>query len=337
MHHVTLKQLRVLAAIAKSGKITSAARHLGVTPPAVTLQLKLLEENVGMPLFDRSSQGLRPTDAGIYMLETEARIASALVECDEGLKQLKGLGRGRVSLGIVSTTKYFAPLALAAFSRENPDIELELLVGHRDEITAALTNLKLDMAIMGRPPKKIELERQVMGDHPHVIIAAPDHRLASRGRIPLRWLVNDTFLLRESGSGTRILTDQMFAKADLAPSFGMVFGSNETIKQAVMAGLGVAFISAHTVAAEVAQRRIVVLPVTGLPVVRKWYLLRAKAKHLLPAGTALWGFLAKHGGRFPPDVSALVRRPKSRAVGRKPLHRTKSRAASRRRHSSVAK
>ena len=173
------------------------------------------------------------------------------------------------------------------------------------------------MAIMGRPPKKIELERQVIGDHPHVIIGPPDHRLASRSRIPLRWLVNDTFLLRESGSDTRILTDQMFAKADLAPSFGMEFGSNETIKQAVMAGLGVAFISAHTVAAEVAQGRMIVLQVTGLPVVRKWYLLRAKAKHLLPAGTALWKFLVKHGERFPPDVSALVGRSKSRARSRK--------------------
>ncbi len=165
------------------------------------------------------------------------------------------------------------------------------------------------MAIMGRPPKKIELERQVIGDHPHVIIGPPDHRLASRSRIPLRWLVNDTFLLRESGSDTRILTDQMFAKADLAPSFGMEFGSNETIKQAVMAGLGVA--------AEVAQGRMIVLQVTGLPVVRKWYLLRAKAKHLLPAGTALWKFLVKHGERFPPDVSALVGRSKSRARSRK--------------------
>lgn len=316
MRNVTLKQLGVLATIAKSGKITSAARDLGVTPPAVTLQLKLLEDSVGMPLFDRSSRGLRPTDAGRYMLEREARIASTLAECKEGLQQLKGLGRGRVSIGIVSTTKYFAPLALAAFSRENPSIELGLLVAHRNEIIEVLTNLKLDMAIMGRPSKTIELERQVIGDHPHVIIAAPDHRLAGKSRIPLRSLVNDTFLLRESGSGTRILTDQMLAKADLAPRLGMEFGSNETIKQAVMAGLGVAFISAHTVAAEVAQGRMIVLPVTGLPIVRKWYVLRAQAKHLLPAGTALWEFLVKHSGRFLPDVSALVGRPRPRAQPR---------------------
>jgi len=312
MRNATLKQLRVLAAIAKSGKITCAAKDLGVTPPAVSLQLKLLEKSAGMPLFDRSSQGLRPTDAGSYMLETQARIASALAECDEGLQQLKRLGRGRVSIGIVSTTKYFAPLALAAFSRENPSIELELLVAHRDEIIGALSSLKLDMAIMGRPPNTIELERQVIGDHPHVIIAAPDHPRANKSRVPLRSLFNDTFLLRESGSGTRILTDQMLAKTDLAPRFGMEFGSNETIKQAVMAGLGVAFISAHTVAAKVAQGRMIVLSIKGLPVVKKWYVLRSKAKHLLPRGTALWEFLIKNGERFLPDVSALIGRSKTR-------------------------
>jgi LysR family transcriptional regulator for metE and metH len=317
LRNLTLRQLRVLAAIARSGKITKAANELGVTPPAVTLQLKLLEESIGMPLFDRSHVGLRPTDAGSYMLEIEARIASALDECDEGLRQLKGLGRGRVSIGVVSTTKYFAPLALAAFARSNPGIALELLVGNRDETIAALTSFKLDMALMGRPPKSIELQQQEIGDHPHVIIAAPDHRLAGKSHIPLRSLINDTFLLREPGSGTRILTDQMFAKAELAPGFGMEFGSNETIKQAVMAGLGVAFISAHTVAAEVMQGRLAVLAVRGLPIVRKWYALRAKAKHLFPAGMALWEFLVKDGGRFLPDVSRLGSRPAPRVRPRK--------------------
>jgi DNA-binding transcriptional LysR family regulator len=308
LRNVTLKQLRVLAAIAKGGKITSAAGELGVTPPAVTLQLKLLEQSVGLPLFDRAHDGLRPTDAGRYMLEIAAHVASVLDEGDEGLRQLKGLGRGRVSIGVVSTTKYFAPLALAEFARANPGIQLELLVGNRDETIAALTGFKLDIAIMGRPPKTIEMEQQEIGDHPHVIIAAPGHRLAGKNHIPLRSLINETFLLREPGSGTRILTDQMFAKSELTPGFGMEFGSNETIKQAVMAGLGVAFISAHTVAAEVMQGRLVVLAARGLPIMRKWYALRAKAKHLLPAGTALWEFLVRDGGRFLPDVSLFAGR-----------------------------
>jgi LysR family transcriptional regulator, low CO2-responsive transcriptional regulator len=309
LRDVTLKQLRVLAAVAKTGKITGAASALGVTPPAVTLQLQQLERSVSLPLFDRSHVGLRPTDAGIYMLDVAERIASTLEECGEGLRQLQGLGRGRVSIGVVSTTKYFAPLALAEFARSHPGVELELLVDNRDEIIATLISFKIDMAIMGRPPETtIELEQQVMGEHPHVIIAPPSHPLAGKRQIVLRSLIHDKFLLRESGSGTRILTDQLFAKAGLAPSFAMEFGSNETIKQAVMAGLGIAFISAHTVAAEVEQGRLAVLRVKGLPLVRKWYVIRAKAKHLLPAGTALWEFLVKDGANFLPDAGPLLAR-----------------------------
>ena len=169
---VTLKQLRVFAAVAKSGKITAAANALGVTPPAVTLQLKLLEQSVGLPLFDRSQAGLRPTDAADYIMQLQARIESALDECDQELRALKGLGHGRVSIGVVSTTKYFAPQALAAFARQNPNIQLELLVGNRDETVAALENLSIDMAIMGRPPSTMELEKGVIGVHPHVIIAS---------------------------------------------------------------------------------------------------------------------------------------------------------------------
>lgn len=303
---VTLKQLRVFAAVAKSGRITAAANALGVTPPAVTLQLKLLEQSVGLPLFDRSQSGLRPTDAARYIMQLEARIESALDECDQELRALKGLGQGRVSIGVVSTTKYFAPQALAAFARQNPDVKLELSVGNRDETIAALESLSIDMAIMGRPPAAMELEKQDIGDHPHVIIAAPDHRLAGAKHIPLRALMGERFLLREAGSGTRILIDQIFAKADIVPELGMEFGSNETIKQAVMAGLGVAFISAHTVAVELQENRLTLLDVSGLPIFRKWFLLRAKAKHLLPPGSALWDFLMQNAESFLPDVSLLL-------------------------------
>jgi LysR family transcriptional regulator for metE and metH len=303
---VTLKQLRVFAAVAKSGRITAAANALGVTPPAVTLQLKLLEQSVGLPLFDRSQSGLRPTDAARYIMQLEARIESAMDECDQELRALKGLGQGRVSIGVVSTTKYFAPQALAAFARQNPDVKLELSVGNRDETIAALESLSIDMAIMGRPPATMELEKQDIGDHPHVIIAAPDHRLAGAKHIPLRALMGERFLLREAGSGTRILIDQIFAKADIVPELGMEFGSNETIKQAVMAGLGVAFISAHTVAVELQENRLTLLDVSGLPIFRKWFLLRAKAKHLLPPGSALWDFLMQNAESFLPDVSLLL-------------------------------
>jgi LysR family transcriptional regulator for metE and metH len=307
MRNVTLKQLRVLSAVARTGRITSAASALGVTPPAVTLQLRLLEESAGVPLFNRTRQGLRPTDAGIYVLGIQARIEAALSECSESLRLLRGLSSGRVSVGVVSTAKYFAPRVLVAFAEAHPQIDVRLIVGNREETIAALAQLELDIAVMGRPPENIEVEQQAIGDHPHVVIAAPQHRLASRRRLSLEALGGETFLVREPGSGTRSLMERMFAKAHMSPRIGMELGSNETIKQAVMAGLGIAFISAHTVAAEVEARRLSVLPVRGLPVVRRWYAVRNRQKQLLPAGTAMWDFLVSRGSDFLPDVSVLLR------------------------------
>jgi len=299
---VTLKQLRAVAAIAKNGKIVAAAKELGVTAPAVALQLKQLEDHVGLPLFDRSSLGLRPTDAGLCVMEIEGRVAATLGECDERLRELKGLGRGRVSLALVSTSKYFAPYALAAFARENPGIEFELIVGNRGETIAALTRFKADIAIMGRPPTEVRLHSQAIGAHPHVIIAPPTHACVGRPRMALQALMREPFLLRERGSGTRILADRLFAATELEPRVGMECGSNETIKQAVMAGLGIALISAHTIAAEVAGGRLAVLSVRGLPIVRKWYVLRMKTKQLLPAGQALWDFLVRDAAHFLPGA-----------------------------------
>jgi LysR family transcriptional regulator for metE and metH len=306
MRDVTLKQLRVLSAVARTGRITSAASALGVTPPAVTLQLQLLERSAGVPLFNRTRQGLRPTDAGTYVLGIQARIEAAISECSESLRLLKGLGSGRVSVGVVSTAKYFAPRMLAAFAQTHPQIEVRLVVGNREDTIAALAQLELDIAVMGRPPETIEVEKQAIGDHPHVVIAAPQHPLATRRRLPLDALGKETFLVREPGSGTRSLMERMLAKAGMAPRIGMELGSNETIKQAVMAGLGIAFISAHTVAAEVEAGRLWVLPVHGLPIVRRWYAVRNRDKQLLPAGVAMWEFLVSKGSGFLPDVSALL-------------------------------
>lgn len=302
MRDVTLKQLRGLAAIARSGKITAAANELGLTPPAVTLQLKLLEEAAGLALFERSRQGLRLTDAGLYVLAVQARIESALLECSESLSEMKGLSRGRVSVGVISTAKYFAPRAIAAFATAHPRVDVKLTEGNREEIIAALERFDLDIAIMGSPPDTLAVVQKVIGDHPFIIIAPAGHRLAARRRVTLAALANEKFLLREPGSGTRTLMERMFAKYEVVPRVGTEFGSNETIKQAVMAGLGLAFISAHTVAAEVAAGWLSVLPVEGLPVVRQWYAVRAKQKHLLPAGLAMWDFLMAEGAGFLPDV-----------------------------------
>ncbi|MDI4666082.1 LysR family transcriptional regulator [Xanthobacter autotrophicus] len=298
--HWTLKQLRLVALAAASGSYAKAAQDMGLSPPAVTAQMKALEEELGVPVFERADGRLRPTAAGAELLAAQQRIAHALQEAERAIAALKSPERGSVVVGVVSTAKYFAPMALAAFRRRRPEIELKLMIGNREEIIAGLVKLDLDVAIMGRPPAELEAETQILGDHPHVVIAPPEHRLIGR-RISPTDLAREPLLVREQGSGTRVLMERVFEEAGIAqPAIAMEIGSNETIKQAVMAGLGLSFISAHTVAAEVADGRLKVLDVQGLPVVRQWLVVRARDKRLLPAGRALLDFLAREGGSFLP-------------------------------------
>ncbi len=300
MRNVTLRQLRILSAVTKTGSMAGAARQLHVTPPAITVQMQQLEETAGLPLIERLGEGTTPTGAGEVLLRAAHRIEALLTECDQEIGQLKGIKGGRVSAGVVSTAKYFAPKALAAFKQQHPGVDLRLSVHNRQETIAALRDLALDLAVMGRPPENLDLESISLGDHPHIIIAAGNHPLAGR-KVSIAGLANETFFIREPGSGTRMLMESLFQKAGFTPNIGMEIGSNETIKQAVIAGLGIAFISAHTVAVELADGRLTELKVEGLPVMRKWYVVRLREKAVMPAADAMWKFLATEGHTFLPQ------------------------------------
>lgn len=302
---LSLRQLQAVAAIARLGKITSAANHLSVTPPAVTLQLQSIERIVGLSLFDRTPKGLRPTDAGRYFASLYARVESLLEEANETVLEMKSIGRGRVRIGAVSAAQYFTPRIVAAFSKSHPRIEIELYIANRLDTVAHLAQFKLDMAIMGRPPEPPELEQptdhQIIGAHPHVIIANPTHRLVHKRRIMIETLEGEQFIVREPGSGTRSLMERTFTMARISPRTAMTFSSTETIKQSVMAGLGIAFVSAHTVSSELKDGRLAVLRVQGFPVMRHWYAVRPKERQLPPAGQAMWNFLIEEGTRHMPE------------------------------------
>ncbi|MEP9354993.1 LysR family transcriptional regulator [Xanthobacter sp. KR7-65] len=302
--HWTLRQLRLVALAATSGSYAKAAQDMGLSPPAVTAQMKALEEDIGVPVFERVDGRLRPTAAGAELLAAQQRIALALSEAERAIAALKSPERGSVVVGVVSTAKYFAPMALAAFLRRRPEIELKLMIGNREDIVRGMISLDFDLAIMGRPPPALEAETRLIGDHPHVVIAPPHHPLLRRRkRITPADIAREALLVREPGSGTRILMERVFEEAGIMPiPIAMEIGSNETIKQAVMAGLGLSFISAHTVAAEVADGRLKVLAVEGLPVVRQWLVVRARDKRLMPAGQALMEFLAREGEGFLPQM-----------------------------------
>jgi DNA-binding transcriptional LysR family regulator len=304
MRNVTLKQLHVFAAVVRTGSVTRAARELHVSAPAVTSQMQILHDQVGLPLIERTAAGMTPTEAGRHLLETAGRIEALLADCAAVLGGLAGGERGSVSVGVVSTAKYFAPRALAALHHAHPAIELRLTVGNRAQVIAGLADYSLDVAVMGRPPQELDVVATEIGEHPHVIVAPPDHPLAGCRAIPAAVLAGESFLPREPGSGTRTLVERFFAEAAIAPRMGMQIDSNETIKQAVIAGLGIAFISGHTIEAEVLDRRLVVLDVAGMPIIRNWYVVHMRERSLLPSAHVARRFLTDEGRAYLPTIRA---------------------------------
>lgn len=304
MPNLTLKQLRAAATIARCGTITRAAAELHVTPAALTARLKQLEDALGLSLFDRTSSGLLPTEAGRTMLAAADEVEAVIKRYVEQVDVLKGVRGGRFAVGVVSTAKYFAPRAVAAFARQYPGIDVHLVVGNRDETLHALREYEVDLAIMGRPNTDFPTEHEVFGEHPMVIAAAPDHPLAGRRRVALSQLATERFLVRELGSGSRavyeLLADRISTER---PRIAMEIDSNETIKQAVMAGLGIALISAHTIEAELRDGRLCMLRVQGLPIRRQWLLVRRADHSLGPGAQSFWSFMLREGAGLLPQLA----------------------------------
>lgn len=297
-----LRQLRAVAAVAGAGTLSGAAKRLHVTPPAVAQQLKLATEAAGLPLFERIDRKMVATEAGRIVLAAGVRVESALADSAAELLALRDGLAGRVSVGVISTAKYFMPHVLAAFRDLHPDIQLDIEVGNRGDIVEALEHYAYDVAVMGRPPQGLDLVTELIGEHPHVIIAPPGHPRAGDQVFSIAELASELFLVRETGSGTRSLNEHLFEEAGMGQVSRMQIGSNETIKQGVMAGLGVAFISGHTIAAEVAEGRLCVLPVRGLPVQRAWFIVRRADKRLFPAGELLWDFVEAEAAASMPEL-----------------------------------
>lgn len=291
MKHVTLRQLKVFEAVARHLSFSRAAEELHLTQPAVSMQVKQLEEQAGLPLTEMVGKKVFLTIAGEEVARHARRVAQQLREADEALDAIKGVRGGRLSLGAITTAKYFAPRLLAEFRRRKPGIELELHVSNRETVVRQLADNEVDLAIMGQPPQEVPTVAEAFADHPLAIVAAPDHPLAGRRHIAPALLGTETFIIREPGSGTRAVMERYFADAGIAPRHLMEMAGNETVKQAAMAGLGLALISAHTVSLECEVGRLVRLPVTGTPLMRRWFIVHRADKVLLPVAENFRKFL----------------------------------------------
>jgi len=295
MRAVTIRQLQIFASAARHLSFSQASRELHLTQPAVSMQIRQLEGSTGLPLFERLGKRLQLTQAGEALQRHGEQILSALKAAEDSFAALRGLRGGRLNISVVSTAKYFAPKLLAAFSKQHPLVELKLSVSNREAVMKQLATNEVDLAIMGTPPDSLDAVAVPFAPHPLVVIAAPTHPLARRRRIVPTSLEQERFVVREPGSGTRSAMERYFAAQRISPQIGMEMSSNETIKQAVMAGMGLAFISQHTIALELASGVLAVLRVEGLPVVRQWCIVHRRGKLLPPAGDVFKAFMLEEG------------------------------------------
>ena len=291
MKNVTFRQLKVFEAVARHLSFSRAAEELHLTQPAVSMQVRSLEQDAGLPLTEQVGKKIFLTDAGAQLARHARVIARQLREAEESLAAIRGLRGGQLKIGVVSTAKYFAPRLLAAFRARHPGIELNLGVHNREKIVRLLADNEIDLAVMGRPPAELATLADAFAENPLVVIAAPAHPLAKRRRIAPRDLATETFLIREPGSGTRSAMERFFAEQDVILKHTFEMSSNETIKQAVMAGMGIAFISSRTIDLELMVGRLVILRVIGTPVLRQWHLVRRAEKRQLPLAEAFRDFL----------------------------------------------
>jgi DNA-binding transcriptional LysR family regulator len=278
--NVTFRQLRLLEAVARHSSFTRASEELHLTQPAVSTQIKQLEEEVGMPLFEQMGKKIFLTEVGKEVYAFSRAIAQQFRDT------------------VTSTGKYFAPYLLAAFLKRHPGTQVHLEVTNREEVVQQLQENIPDMAIMGTPPDNIELQFQAFMQNPLVIIAPPDHPLVGVSRVPLSRLMEENFILRERGSGTRNAVERFFQQRGLKLNTSMEMSRNEAIKHAVMAGLGLGIVSLHTLEFELALGRVAILSVEGFPIMKEWYMVHRSGKRMSPIAQAFHEFVLNEADRI---------------------------------------
>jgi DNA-binding transcriptional LysR family regulator len=296
MRRYTLRQLDTFLEVARQLSVSRAADLLHVTQPAVSMQVRQLEEIVGMPLYEQVGRKIRLTDAGLDFETYAIGAVAQLKQLEDAMAQRRGLKKGRVTLAMVSTAKYFVPMLLVKFRKRFPDIEISLQIHNRENIMQLLARNEIDLVIMGRSPDTLDCVATAFATNPLGVISSPEHPLSRRRGAPLSILDGEEFVVRESGSGTRQAMERLFTENNIHPRIVMEMPSNETIKQAVMAGMGLSFLSLRTIRHELASGHLVLLDVLGLPLVRHWHITHLAQKRLSPPAREFKSFLIEEAG-----------------------------------------
>lgn len=296
IRNVTVRQLQMFVEASELGSFTRAAERLHVSPAAVSFQIKQIESVAGFDLFERIGKKVALTEAGRALLAYARTVLQALHDADQSLTALRGVVSGQAKLGVVSTAKYIVPHIIARFQREYPGVAIDLRFGNRRQIAAALTRGEIELAVMGRPPEDTDVTGGAFATHPTLLVAAPDHPFTAATQLVAQDLAGVAMIAREEGSGTRLLMEKLFTDAGLPPArIALTADSNETIKQAVMAGMGIAVLSQHTVGLELAFGLLKTLPMEGFPLLRSWWVAHRRAMPLMPAHSRLRSFFLANG------------------------------------------
>jgi len=288
---VTLRQLEVFCEAARQPSFAAVADQLHLSTPAVSMQIAQIEAATGMALFEKIGRRKQLTEAGRRLLEHATRMFLELRDAEQSLLALKGLEGGSISVGLVSTANHFAPRLLAAFSRQHPQVDVRFVIGNREALVQLLKDNQIDLAVMGRPPGEVDCQSEPLAPNPHLVVAPPGHPLAGERQIDIQRLRHETFLQREQGSGTRGLMDELLRTQLFKPARLLTLGSNETVKQAVIAGLGLSILSLHTLELELRAGALVHLDVLGSPFMRTWHVVNLRRRQLSPAAVAFRQFL----------------------------------------------
>lgn len=307
--HFTLQQLKLFEAVARHSSYTRAADELCLTQPAVSIQVKRLEEQVGLPIFEQIGKKIFLTDAGKALYEASRDILERVNHLKDTIADKQGVVKGPLQLAVVTTSKYFMPHLLGAFLNQYPEVEPKLKFTNRATVAQRLVENVDDFVVMGQIPDDKTLEAYPFLENILVPVASPSHPLAEEKNIPLKRLTSERFLMREPGSGTRLVFERQLEKEGLHIEPYMELGSSEAIKQGVMAGLGLSVLSLHSLKLERKAGLIAVLDVQGFPVHRRWYAVHMKGKKLSLVARTFLDFILNESNRVLSDIRKSVATP----------------------------
>ena len=306
MRNLTLRQLRIFVSAAKLLSFSRAAESLHITAPAVSQQIKEMENDLACSLFRREGRGVSLTTSGEQFLVYAIKVLTTLEQAQQALNDLQGTYAGSLTIGLVSTTRYFFPTILAEFQKQYPQVNLRVDVKNRAQLIDQLHAGEIDLAMMGKPPTSLISHATRFALHPHVFIASPQHPLAQQKKLQPQALQQVEIITREQGSGTRYIMENFFQRHHLNPSTRIEISGNETIKQAVIAELGISLISIHTINQEVKNQQLVILDIEHTPIMRDWYVVKPQKRERSNASDAFEAFIVQQASTLFEQMFAEV-------------------------------